>query len=57
MKKAEYHKLKDFFKIYTSKFVEQAENPEPFEVKISHTANVCDNIKILAQSQGWDGEK
>lgn len=57
MKKNEYHKLKDFFKFYTNPFVEQAEDPEPFKVKIVHTANVCDNIKILAQSQGWNGEK
>lgn len=57
MKQIQYQELQDFFKTYTRGFAEQANDPEPFQLKIAHTANVCENMAILAKSQKWTGER
>lgn len=56
MKPVEYQYLKDFFSSYACGFVQQADDPEPFNNKITHTANVCENIRLLAESKAWDIE-
>lgn len=56
MKQIEYNTLERLFESYTSQYVTQAEDPEPFQVKIDHTANVCENMKILVRSQSWSDE-
>ena len=52
-----YKLMRIFFKSFTSSYIADAVDPEPFQVKIIHTANVCENMKNLAKSLGWSGEK
>ena len=52
MEKQAYRRIEVFFGEYTRDFAKRADDPEPFENKIVHTAKVCENMGIIARAQG-----
>lgn len=48
--------LEQRFRAYTGSFTAGAADPEPYRLKQVHTARVCENIVMLAQSLGLDRE-
>ncbi len=42
--------IESFFNEFTRSFVMRAHNAEPYELKIDHTRQVCENLKILVRT-------